>query len=273
MTIKKQVDKLDDVPEALREFYVEATDSGGATVYNLATDEASRIGEFRTRNIKVLKENEQLTADLAAKHAQLSKFDGMDVDKYNKAAKALELIEGDEERKLIEEGKIDEVIQRRMKTAIESHGNQVHALTVARDTAIQERDDLRTSVDRTALRTAVQTAVDKDGIRLRSTGAMHDLHARIAGDFTIDPETGTPKARNGEFGPKGEPLTINDRIVALAGSADASHLFETAGGSGSSGSRRPTLVAGVRIIDPDDPVAIGLAADDIHAGKAKIGKG
>ncbi len=273
MPIKKQVDNLDDVPEALREYYVENKSSDGVTTFDLSTDESSRIAEFRSGNIKVLKENKQLTDQLKQRDDRLKEFDGIDVVRYKRATQALELIEGDEERKLIEEGKIDEVVQRRMKSAILTHGEQVTALTTARDTAIQERDTLRTDVDRTTLRTAVQSAVDGASIRLRSTGAMHDLHARIAGEFTIDQESGNPKARDGQFGPKGDPMTITDRIVALAASADASHLFEPAGGSGSTGGRRPHTERGRRVIDPDDYIAIGRNVDAIHDGKMVIGKG
>lgn len=273
MTIPKQVDKLDDVPEALREFYVESKDSDGVTTFDLATDEATRISEFRTRNVKVMKENKELADRIKRQDQQLQSFDGIDPDRYKRATQALELIEGDEERKLVEEGKIDEVVQRRMKTAINAHGEQVTALTTARDTALQERDALRTTVDRTSLRSAVQSAIDGADIRLRGPGALHDIHARIAGDFVIDRETGHPKARDGQFGPKGDPQTIADKLVALAGSAEASHLFEPAGGSGSTGGRRDPTERGRRVIDPNDPVAIGRNLDAIHKGTMVIGKG
>lgn len=101
---------------------------------------------------------------------------------------------------------------------------------------------------------------------------MHDLHARIAGDFTIDQESGQPKAKDGQFGPKGDPMTITDKIVALAGSADANHLFESATGAGSTGGRRLTTDRGRRVIDPNDPIAIGRNLDAIHEGKMVIGK-
>lgn len=270
--LSKEVEKLDDVPEALRKYYVQGESSDGVTLFNLSTDEATRIPEFRTRNIKVLKENEQLADKLKQSDARLQEFKGVDLERYNRATKALELIEGDEERKLIEEGKIDEVVQRRMKTAITAHSDQVTALTTARDTAIQERDALRTDVDRTTLRTAVQSAVDGADIRLRGSGALHDIHARISGEFTIDPNSGKPKARDGQFGPKGDPLTITDRLVALAGSSEASHLFESAGGAGSTGGRRTATDRGRQVIDPNDPVAIGRNLDAIAEGKMVIGK-
>lgn len=274
MALPLFVKSLEDVPEGVREYYTETKSDDGVTEFTLDTDERPKVREFRTSNINLQKTNASLSERLKAQEAELQKvreqYNGIDPERYKRAMGALEKIEADDERKLIEEGNINEVVQRRMKSAIQSHEERAAALQQARDEAARERDQYRQQVHRATLHSEVQRAVEKTGVRLRQT-ALPDLISRVEQTFTVD-EHGTPVARRGDeqlFGAKGEPLSLEEHVSTLAAKS-APHLFEGAGGAGSEGGRRAVTPAGKRIIDRNDPIAVGRALDDLSSGKAQL---
>lgn len=267
MPLEPVITKLEDVAEPLREYY-KPLEAGG---FQLDTSDPQRTSEFRTSNINLLKKNEGLAADLKARDEKLKGFEGLDPERIRRGQEALARMSNDEDAKLIEEGKIDEVVQRRMKTAIADFDEKLAAKGTAYDLVTKERDELRTHVNQGRLRDTVEAAVAKTGIRVRE-GAMPDLMGRVQGTFKIG-EDGTPVVRDSAnaFGATGDPLTPVEFIGSLANKG-ATHLFEASGGGGSEGGRRVVGAKGVRIIDPDNPLAIGKALDDIAAGTAEIGK-
>ena len=68
MALKTQVtaEELDEMPEALREFYVE---SGEAGKYDLATDGDEKLAEFRANNRTLYRQVEELK-EAQAKQAE-----------------------------------------------------------------------------------------------------------------------------------------------------------------------------------------------------------
>lgn len=266
MSLPSVIEKLEDVPEAVREYYVDAP---GGTGLVLDTDENSRIREFRSTNVEVMKKNNELLKQLEERDQRLQQFDGIDPERHKKAINALQQMEGDEERKLVEEGKIDDVVQRRMRTVTEGYQDERKALIHARDAATADADRYRKQVHQATLRDEVTAAIDRAGIRVRQ-GAIPDLLHRVQSSFMVG-DDGRPAPRDNQFGSNGEPLSLTEHIGHLA-SRDAPHLFEASGGGGSQGGRKLVGDRSKRIIDPNDPVAIGKAMDDIHAGKAVIGK-
>ncbi|MEQ8767201.1 MAG: hypothetical protein RL885_25040 [Planctomycetota bacterium] len=222
MGLKRQVSSLEDVPEALHDQYKEQDDG----TYVLDVEDDPKVGEFRSRNIQLDRRTKEL-------EAQLERYKGVDPEKYRKALEALEKIEGDEERKLLEDGKIDDVIERRIGAMRSDFEKQIKALTTARDDASKERDTFRGRLGEVLIDTHLAKAVNTVG-KVRE-GALEDVIARGRRTFSIDENGQMVPSVNGEtvYGKKGDALTPEEWANSLLESAP--HLFEGGSGSGSSG--------------------------------------
>ena len=75
MALKTQIDaaELDEMPEALREFYVESSEAGK---YDLSTDQSDRIREFRENNIALTQTVRDRDADLQKAQSELDSAKG-----------------------------------------------------------------------------------------------------------------------------------------------------------------------------------------------------
>lgn len=255
MGLKRQVSSLEGVPEALHDQYRQQDDG----TYVLDVEDDPRVGEFRSRNIQLDKRTKEL-------EAQLERYKGVDPEKYRKALSALEKIEGDEERKLIEEGKIDEVVERRIGAMRTEYEKQVKALTAARDEASKDRDTFRGRLGEVLIDTHLAKAVNAVG-KVRE-GALEDVIARGRRTFSIDENGQMVPSVNGEtvYGKKGDALTPEEWAGSLLESAP--HLFE--GGSGSGGSGGGGKGGGRATSWDDAPAAIANDPDSIINGSTKI---
>lgn len=222
----------------------------------------ARLAEFRENNINLKKQYETTTSKLEEFQ---DRFKDVDPDKYKRAMDALDRLEGDEEKRLVEEGKIDEVVNRRTSVMRDSFDSQVKA----KDEALKARDHelgtLRSRLGQYEIHGAVQNAMDEAGIKPRP-GALPDIYARADSVFDMD-ETGKLTTRDGHYGSDGNLMQPNEFVGQLM--ERANHLFEGGSGGGAEGgssSRRKNAPT----IDRNDPVAMGRNLEDIAKGKVQF---
>ena len=222
MALKYEVEKLDDVDESLRSLYTEANGK-----YVLAVDGVvpkQKLDEFRNNNIALAKERDEL----------LQKYGDVDPELYRKLADEHNKLK---EKKLIDAGKVDELIEERIKAMRASLEQERDTYKEQLSTARQRLEKMM--IDNEAARLAVEmgcvdTALDDIVLRARMQFKLdgNDRAIAVDGDKTI-------------YGADGvTPLTIKEWMSSLTKSAP--HLFKQSTGGGAAGSNRGAGTTGIR---------------------------
>jgi hypothetical protein len=215
MPLKYKYPSKDQVPAEQAALYVERD---GAWILDAdGVVEKSKLDEFRTTNITLLKERDDLK----------KRFEGIDPDEFHQLA--------DDKRKLeeaqqVKAGEVDKVIEARLKSA-RAGWEKEHGVVVA------ERDTLHGRLTAIQIDQAVVTEATKRGLR---PTAIPDITSRARTNFKL--VNGVPQAfeadgQTARIGKDGiTPMTLAEWVDALV--SDAPHLFESnaGGGAASNGS-------------------------------------
>lgn len=254
MALKRKIAQLEDVAEEHRELYRESDD--GSFVFKFDVEDSgsdrARVGEFRDRNIALDRDMKALKA----------KYAGVDPEAFR--SMEAQLAAG-EEKKLLGEGKIEELVALRTNRFLDEHKREVEAMKAAGAKQTEREAGLVGQLSGFMIDRAAGEAIGESA-RIRS-GAESDFAARARGTFRFDAETGTIRpdaAGKMEYGANGEALTIGEWAQGQV--KTAGHLFEASGGGGAGGSELPAG-GGVRGSIPDDPEEFGRNIEDIASGK------
>jgi len=233
MPLKAAVDALDSVDKSLHTLYETGQDGKFyLSVEGMVPNE--RLVEFRNTNIELKK--------------ALEKFDGVDPEKYKTLSKReKEIMEG----KLIEQGKLDEVVGERVKGMKTEYDGKITELTNKLKTSDGRLASvlIDSSVKSAAIALGVlPTAVDDVVLRAKSVFQIRDGEA-VAVNDRGDVIYGTDPSK---------PLSIDEWVKALK--TKAGHLFEGMRGSGAPGSGRGPGGTDTSKMSANQKIATGLAA-------------
>lgn len=238
MSLKFVVETLDGVPETARGFYVEregkfVLDAEGAVP-------KGRLDEFRDNNLALTRQISDLQ----------KRYEGIDPDQ----ARALsERARHERDRKLIDAGRVDELVSERTATL------RAEFAGIA-----SERERLKKELAAHVVDGAIRDAASRAGVR---AAAIEDVLARGRALFRL--EGGKAIALDGDkpvYGRDGEPLGVGEWISGL--SAQAPHLFEASRGGGAPGGAGSRAAMGM--IDRNDTAGFLAHVDDIAAGRLKV---
>lgn len=245
MSLKPRVQSLDEVPESVRSFYSEA-EGGGFALAVEGMVPKSRLDEFRDTNIALRREQEELR----------KKFEGVDPEA---AREALARVQRERDKKLIDAGKLDELVAERVAAMKSDFDRQLAALT-------GDRDKMAGRLSELVIDTAIRDAAAKSGVRAT---AIDDVLLRGRQVFRL--ADGQAVAMDGDkpiYGKAGEPMSVAEWVGNLT--AAAPHLFEPSRGggapqgSGGGGARVPGTV------QRSDTKAFLDNLDAIAAGKIAV---
>jgi len=226
--LKLVVAKLEDVEEAFRSQYKQ----GGDGKFYLQTEEdedgKNKLKEFRENNIKLMKEKEDLEKKLK---------DLGDPKEIAEMKKKIQLIE---DKKMMEAGKLDELVAQKVERMRADFESQLNALKQAVDAKQAELDKTHSRLSEVLIDSEITKAVTAvGGVR---KDAMQDIIARGKRVWRL--EDGKPVPKEGDrilFGKDGKnPMTFDEWAGIL--SETAPFLFENSGGSGGTGgTQKPNL--------------------------------
>lgn len=212
MKLKAILDSLDGLDENLAGLYTKREDGKFVLEVDGLVDK-SKLDEFRTTNVKLMKD--------------LDKFKDVDPVKYAELMREHQKIQ---EKEWIEAGEIDKVVEQRvtqMRTDFES-----------RETGYKTNLQSMTSqLEKLLIDNNVREAAIKQGVR---PTAVDDVLLRARTMFKIKDGNAVPFNDKGEvvYGKDGtSPMAIGDWVESLKGSAD--HLFNPSSGGGSQGGTIP----------------------------------
>ena len=151
------------------------------------------------------------------------------------------------DKKLIDEGKIEELLTQRVERMKADFEAQVAALEKARDDAVAGTDGLTERLAVETIDNRIMTEAAQAGAR---KGAIGDITARARTTWGLN-DAGEPTAYDAEknpiFGADGSnPLTMKEWIGALT--KDAGHLFEPQSKGGGADGGDVTFSGDARVI-------------------------
>jgi hypothetical protein len=207
MPLKYKYSNLKEIPAEDVRLYVE---HGGEWILDADVEVSkAKFEEFRQNNITLTN--------------QLKRFEGIDPDAVRQLAADKQRLEDEQG---IKDGKFQEVLDARLKTARADWEKQ-HGVVVA------ERDALHGRLSAIQIDQAVVNEATKRGLR---PTAIPDITARARMAFKL--VDGVPQIFDGEKMRAGKdgfsPMTLAEWVDGLVG--DAPHLFEANAGSGAAGS-------------------------------------
>lgn len=207
--LKYKLDSLEGLDENLHSLYVKAEDGK----FYLAVEgvvSKDKLDEFRNNNIELKK--------------ALEKYKDVDPAKYNELMSIQRQLD---EKKLIEAGKIDEVVEQRVKNLRDDLNGKL-------ENTSRELQSAQKRLEVLIIDNAVREAATKAGVL---PTAVDDVLLRAKTVFSLEDGVAVPKDRDGKviFGRDGQnPMGISDWIGSLKEAAP--HLYQPSAGGGASGS-------------------------------------
>ena len=226
MALKYKFKTKDEIPAEHLPLYAERE---GAWILDVdGAVEKTKLDEFRTTNVSLLKERDDLK----------KRYEGIDPDEVRKLVEEKQRVE---EEKLLSGGttphpgplpgadreKIEKVVENRIKGVKAELEKQITALTTERDTMTARLTSIQ--IDQ-----GVLTVATKRGLR---PTAIPDITARARSIFRLVngvPTAFEPDGKSVRYGKDGlTPMTLEEWVDAQV--SEAPHLFESnAGGGGGS---------------------------------------
>jgi len=242
MPLKPVLDSLEGVPEALHSEYVEREGKYHLSVEGMVPK--SRVDEFRERNIAAGRELDELR----------ERYDGIDPEE---ARTLLDRARKERDRKLIDAGKVDELVTERIAPMKANFESQLTALTESNRSLTSQLEGVR-------IDGAIRDAATKAGARPE---AIEDFLYRGRQIFRLQDGQAVPM--DGDkiiYGKNGGPMEITEWVTGLT--ERAPHLFAASTGGGARPDRGPARPAGT--ISRDDANGFLANLDKIAKGEVKV---
>ena len=221
MGLKLVLESLEGLDETIASLYKKAGDGK----FHLQTEEdvetKKKIQEFRDNNIALTKELDAIK----------KKFEGIDLEQIMELKKKVQDVE---DKKMIEAGKIDELVAQKVERMRADFENQIKAM----QTALEEKDGSYQKVNSRLAEVLIDSEITKavNGVGVVKKEAIRDILARGRTTWKLD-EDGKPVPKEGDrllYGKDGKaPLTFEEWASGLL--TDAPFLFEDSAGGGASG--------------------------------------
>lgn len=244
MSLKSVVEDINAVPEALREFYSEQDGKYQLSVEGLVPK--SRLDEFRANNIALAQERDALR----------QRYDGIDP---GRARELLAKAQAEQDKKLIDAGKVDELVAQRVETMRADYEAQLQ-------NELGKGQKLQSQLEGLLIDGAIRDAAARAGIR---PTAVEDVLLRGRALFKlIDGKALPVQDEQVLYGKTGEAMTMDEWLNDLSGRAP--HLFEPSRGGGAAGGAIGMAIGHKRITPGDSKGFInnltGIARGDVRVG-------
>ncbi len=222
MALKMVVETLEGIDTAFQSLYTKGEDGK----FHLAVEGVEDVSGLKSALQKEREANKELKAKAAA-------YEGIDPEKAQEALKKLRDIE---EKKLIEAGELEKVLENRTKIMRQDHQAQVEQLTKRAEAAEADSEKTRKLLATAIIERGITDAVNEVGSPRK--GAIIDIIQRGRQTWRLD-ENGKPVAFNEDgttiYGKDGKlPISMKDWAQNLL--EQAPHLFEESRGGGARGS-------------------------------------
>lgn len=243
MTLKAVIEDLTAVPDALREFYTEQDGRFTLAVDGLVPK--SKLDEFRTNNITLSQERDALR----------KQFEGIDPEK---ARALLTQAQAEQDKKLIDAGKVDELVGQRVETMRKDFETQLSSET-------SKSQKLQAQLENLLIDGAIRDAAARAGVRAT---AVEDVLLRGRTMFKLIDGKAVPMQGNQPiYGKTGEAMSMDEWLSGLT--TNAPHLFEPNRGAGAPGGAASAGL-GTKHVALGDNKGFIENLNDIATGRMKV---
>jgi hypothetical protein len=182
--------------------------------------------------------NSELLTELKTERERLRAWEGLDAGEVRKL---LQQFEQDEDAKAIRDGRINEVIERRTRTAIEKALNDKQSAEAARQKAEEEAKTYRNRYQTSVV--ANEVAGKVSGL---APGALQHVQRAVMDWFTVDDNGAIVATEKAPLWPKAEPLRLDELRDYLLESTPFYFVPAAGGGAtkgtiGGAGKKRSTM--------------------------------
>lgn len=252
--LQAKLDSLDDLDESLHGLYVERNGAFYLDVDGVEFEDnvsgMKKALDRQKREIKELKE-------------AIQQYDGIDPEKAREAQARLNEIE---DKQLLDEGKLDELVEKRVSIMRQDFEGKTKALQKSLEAAQGDNQVLTGRLSEVLIDSAITNAATKAGVRPEAVDDVLNRGRRV---YTL--VDGVPIPKDGDtviYGKDGsEPLPIEDWVSTLQRSAP--HLFgETSGGGATNQSRGGVSLNGK--VSSSDANAIAANLEAIANGEIEL---
>lgn len=244
MSLKAVVEDINAVPEALRAFYTAQDGKYMLPVDGLVPK--SKLDEFRANNILLAQERDALR----------QRFEGIDPEK---ARELLAKAQTEQDKKLIDAGKLDELVAQRVDAMRKDFETQLSGET-------SKSQKLQTQLEVLLIDGAMRDAAARAGVR---STAVEDVLLRGRNMFRLVDGKAVPmQGDEVMYGKSGEAMNMDEWLAGLCTSAP--HLFEPSRGGGAAGGASAAPIGNQRIQASDTKGFLnnltGIARGDVRVG-------
>lgn len=266
MALKFVIDKLDDVPEAVRSLYKKVgdkfqLDAEGAVSEDEHSGLNAKVAEFRDNNIKLKK-------DFDAAQAKLQKVGDLDADAARAAITELASIKA---KGVTNPGDLEAAIQKAVEKATEPLAKKVEA-------AEKKEQQARLALETKSLQDDLWAIGEKAGVRAESKKFWLQ---EATSQFKRDGSKLIVVRRDGDTesvvfskrrGAAGDPMTAEEWAMEVAPvNPELSQFYKGSGGGGAKND--PKADGSGRRIIPNDADSVSRNLADIASGKAVVHMG
>jgi hypothetical protein len=254
MPLKYTFESQDAIPKEFAELYRKGEDGKFYLDVEGGVVPKDRLNEFRTNNIQLMKKQDDITAQLEETLKKLRQYDGIDLEEVKTLkAQAQQL----RDKKLIDAGKIDELITERISGMKVDFEKQL-------ELEKSEKTKLKEQMENLLITEGLSKAAVAKGVR---SVALADVLYRGREVFkVVDGKVSPWKDGKVVYGKDGSPLTMDAWLDTLV--TDAPHLFEPSGGgnanNGSGGNANP------KVLRSPSAVEFGKNLEEIAKGKVEV---
>jgi hypothetical protein len=164
------------------------------------------------KNAELLGKINESKSKMEEMQANMKKFEGIDMEEVTKMQK---LFEESEEARMIKDGRLDEVIQRKTEAKIKDATTRAEQLAQEREQLFEQNNSLKAKYDNLVVSQRVSAAAAQAGI---VPEAIEDVLSRASRTFKVG-EDGNLEARDGSgkllVNKKGENLTPAEWVKNL----------------------------------------------------------
>jgi hypothetical protein len=215
LAAKVTAEQLAALPEPLRGVYKQGTDG-----FILDAEGVEDVTGLK----KVL---EEAKTDRTQLREKMKAYEGIDPEVARKALADLEKLN---DKKLIDEGKVEELLQKRMETATKSHAQQLKEWEAKHGEESKRATDLQARLESVLVDNGLRSAGSTAGVK---KSALQDLVLRGQKVWKLHEGAATPFRDDGTvlFGKNPSvPMTMEEWVESLRD--EAPHLFEGNKGAG-----------------------------------------
>jgi len=249
MPLKAMVDDLEDVPEALHEFYTKQEDG----TYRLDADGVEDVSGLKSALTKERRDRKKF-------EGELKKFGGVDLEKYEEL-----LAQQEEQARKKAKGEGD--WEAREKQLLDKHQaelqkreTRIKVLTEALEGHVIDAEATRAIVEAKGSPELLLPHVKRYARAVEQDG---QFVPRV-----FDP-AGTERIGDGA----GSPMTLKQLVDEMRGKEAYARAFDGTGSSGTGGASTGSAGGGsIKRVDANDPLAIGRHLEAIAKGEVKVGE-